>query len=87
MLSPAGKEVAPRSKPKGSAAPPMKVVGLCELPRSIVLEPVDKIFQVSVRAVEHFPYAAILGVAFFRASGSIFCFVEGGGSKTTPESP
>lgn len=63
-----GKEVIPRDRSEQSVVLFMNAVGCCEL--RLVFQPMDRVFRVSVRAVEDLSYAPILGAAFCRANGS-----------------
>ena len=83
IISSAGKGFLRAANPKGSAIPPMEVIGSGVKP--VVFPPIDRVFRISSRVVRDLPYAVVLGAAFMKGHHSTISFRDKEGFPT-PES-
>ena len=80
-----GAGVLKAANPETSKVPPMEILGSSTIP--IIFPPEDRVRNVSVRVVKGFPYALVLGAAFFHKHKSTLAFDAQQGFRPSPEAP
>ena len=71
------------ANPSSAKVPPMSITGSCTIP--LIFPPMDRVYEVTVRVVQHLPYSVVLGTAFMKENRSIISFDSIGGFKPSPD--